>query len=83
MEPITDRKVGYEVGLGQKQALGLDFSSSRRTMIGQTTYIKQTVLLNTPLDRKCASATEPSLRQRVNRIPCAQTFLMGIYHLVP
>lgn len=53
---------GYEVGLGQGQALGLDCCLSTGTMIGQTTYIQQTVLLNTPSERKLDSETEPSLR---------------------
>ena len=70
------------MGLGQGQALGFDCSSSTSTTIGQTTYTQQTVLLNTPLERKFASATEPMLRHSgrhsFKRVPCSKPDLMEI-----
>ena len=45
-----NRVNSYEVGLGQGQALGLDFFKHEH----HTTYIQQTVLLNTPLEREFA-----------------------------
>lgn len=74
---------GYEVGLGKGQALGSDCSLNTSAMIDQTTYIHQVMLLNAPLERELASATELSPRLWFKRISCTQQDFTGIYHLAP